>query len=294
MSMQALLVEYGEAMQYAAFFGALVLMGGLEAAKPARTLPERKRRWPANFGLTALNILALGALPITVLSAAAWAAGEGVGLLNQVDWPWWAVLVLGFSGRSLVGYGVHAAMHKIPVLWRVHRVHHLDTAMDITTTVRFHPLEFVIQVVPAVAVVTLLGLPVWVIMAYEIVDAFTAVATHSNLRLPARLERAVRWIFVTPDVHRIHHSARQAETDSNYGALFTCWDRLFRTYVDHPQGGHVGMTLGLEHWREHKRAQGIGWLLISPLLPTPDNPASGKTAETPKQAELRASSSHAS
>ena len=237
-----------------------------------------------------LSIVALSALPVTALGAAAWAAGEGVGLLNRVDWPpgdlpdgswpWWAALAVGFAGRSLVSYGVHAAMHKVPILWRIHRVHHLDTTMDVTTTVRFHPLQFVIQIVPAIAAVVLLGIPVWVIMAYEIVDAFTAVATHSNLRLPARLDRAIRWVFVTPDVHRIHHSARQVETDSNYGALFTLWDRLFGTFVDQPRSGHAGMTLGLEHWREDRRAQGFGWLLISPFVRAPQRTAPAEAAET--------------
>lgn len=281
MSIQNYIVANGELLQYIAFFGALVLMGGLEAAAPARGAAWRKRRWPVNGGLTVLNILALSALPVTALGAAAWAASQDFGLMNQVswpqgaqgEWPWWAVLVLGFAGRSLISYAVHAAMHKVPLLWRVHRVHHLDTTMDVTTTVRFHPLEFVIQIVPAVAVIALLGIPAWVIMAYEIVDAFTAVATHSNLRLPARIERVVRWLLVTPDVHRIHHSARQVETDSNYGALFTVWDRLFGTFVGEPRGGHAGMTIGLEHWREARHAQGFGWLLISPVLNPPPSRA---------------------
>jgi len=280
MSFESFIVAEGELLQYAAFFGALILMGGLEAAAPARDRSERKRRWPVNLGLTVLSIVALGALPVTAVSMAAWAASQSFGLMNQGDWPWWALLAVGFAGRSLVSYAVHVAMHKVPLLWRVHRVHHLDTAMDITTTVRIHPLEFVIQVVPAVAVIALLGIPVWVIMVYEIVDAFTAVATHSNLRLPARLERAVRWILVTPDVHRIHHSAWQPETDSNYGALFTVWDRLFGTFVAEPRGGHEGMTLGLDHWREPKHAQGFGWLLISPVLRAPGEPRRAQAAET--------------
>jgi sterol desaturase/sphingolipid hydroxylase (fatty acid hydroxylase superfamily) len=277
MTVQDTIVANGELLQYAAFFGALILAGGLEALGPARPI-ERRRRWPVNGGLTVLNIVALGALPLTAVGAASWAAAQKFGLMNNADWPWWAVLALGFAGRSLVSYAVHAAMHKVPLLWRVHRVHHLDTALDVSTTVRFHPLEFVIQVIPAVAAIALLGIPVWVIMAYEIVDAFTAVVTHANLRLPARLERFVRWVLVTPDIHRIHHSARQAETDSNYGALFTVWDRLFGTFVGEPCGGHAGMTLGLEHWREPNRAQGFGWLLISPFLSPPREGARSRAA----------------
>jgi len=279
MSFQNYIATNGELLQYVAFFGALVLMGGIEALAPARDAPARKRRWPVNGGLTVVNILTLGALPVTAVGVATWAETQNFGLMNQGEWPWWALLVAGFAGRSLISYVVHAAMHKVPLFWRVHRVHHLDTAMDITTTVRFHPLEFVIQVVPGVAVIALLGIPVWVVMAYEIIDAFTAVATHSNLRLPARIERVVRWVLVTPDVHRIHHSARQAETDSNYGALFTVWDRLFGTFVGEPRGGHRGMTLGLEHWREAQRAQGFGWLLISPVLNPPPSRAPAGAAE---------------
>jgi sterol desaturase/sphingolipid hydroxylase (fatty acid hydroxylase superfamily) len=285
MSFQNYIAANGELLQYIAFFGALVLMGGIEALAPARGASDRKRRWPVNGGLTVVSILALGALPVTAVGVAAWAASENFGLMNQGDWPqgtWpsWAVLALGFAGRSLISYIVHAAMHKVPLFWRVHRVHHLDTAMDITTTVRIHPLEFVIQVVPGAAVIALLGIPVWVVMAYEIIDAFTAVATHSNLRLPARIERVVRWVLVTPDVHRIHHSAWRPETDSNYGALFTVWDRLFGTFVGEPRGGHAGMTLGLEHWREAKRAQGFGWLLVSPVLSPPRSHAPGGAPET--------------
>lgn len=258
-----------EPLQYAAFFGALLLLGGLEAIRPlGRPGVEdgRGRRWPANAGLTVLNILVLGALPVGVVAAADFAAARGWGLLNQPFVPPLAALALGFVLRSLVGYAIHVAMHKVPLLWRVHRVHHTDTAMDVSTTVRFHPLEFLISLPILLAAAVAFGLPPLALMLFELADAAMAVFTHANLRLPERLDRALRLVLVTPAMHRIHHSARQPETDSNYGAMFAWWDRLFGTYRGHAQGGLAAMPLGLEGV-SGRRAHALGWLLAMPFRP---------------------------
>jgi len=271
-----------EPLQYAAFFGALLLLGGLEAMIPVGRAggagDGRWRRWPANAGLTVLNIVVLGALPVGVVAAADFAAARGWGLLNQPFVPPLAALALGFVLRSLVGYGIHVAMHKVPLLWRVHRVHHTDTAMDASTTVRFHPLEFLISLPILLAAAVALGLPPLALMLFELADAAMAVFTHANLRLPGRLDRALRWVLVTPAMHRIHHSARQPETDSNYGAMFSWWDRLLGTYRPHPEDALAAMPLGLED-ATGRRAHAFGWLLALPFLPTaPRTAAAGERA----------------
>ncbi len=256
-----------EPLQYAAFFGALLLLGGLEAMLPlgsAGAGDGRARRWPANAGLTVLNIVVLGALPVSVLAAADFAAARGWGLFNQGFVPPLAALVLGFVLRSLVGYFIHVAMHKVPLLWRVHQVHHTDTAMDVSTTVRFHPLEFLISLPILLAATAALGLPPLAVILFELVDAAMAVFTHANLRLGERTDRALRLVLVTPAMHRIHHSSHQPETDSNYGALFSWWDRLFGTYRPHARGGLAAMQLGLEDARG-RRAHALGWLLALPF-----------------------------
>jgi sterol desaturase/sphingolipid hydroxylase (fatty acid hydroxylase superfamily) len=175
-----------------------------------------------------------------------------------------AALVLGIVLRSLISYAVHVAMHRVPLLWRVHRVHHTDTAMDVTTTVRFHPLEFLISAPLVFAGVIALGISPAALIVYELFDAVMAIFTHANIRLPAPVERALRLVLVTPDMHRVHHSAWQPETDSNYGATLSWWDRLFGTYRMPEAAALDAMTLGLEPWRD-RRATALLWLLALPF-----------------------------
>ena len=271
----------GETLEYAAFFGALAALAILEAFWPRGAgAPARRRRWPANFGLTLINIVVLGALPIGALAAADWAQTRRWGLLNAIVLDAGVALALGLLLRSLVSYATHVAMHKVPLLWRAHRVHHTDRAFDISTTVRFHPLEFAITLPILLAAVALLGISPLAIIIYEIFDAAMAVWTHANLRLPAGLSRALSFVLVTPDMHRIHHSAHQPETDSNYGATFSVWDRLLRTFREATPDRLSKLTLGLEQCRD-KRAESLPWLLSMPwhALATArapgDSPASG-------------------
>jgi sterol desaturase/sphingolipid hydroxylase (fatty acid hydroxylase superfamily) len=254
-----------EQWQYAAFFGALVMLATLEALAPAvASRAERRQRWPANFGLTALNIFVIGAVPLSGLAAADWAAANQWGLLNQPQVPAVAALVAGFLARSLVSYGVHVANHKVPLLWRVHRVHHSDTQFDVSTTVRFHPLEFVYSIPINIAGVVLFGIPPLAFILYEVFDAAMAVWTHANIRLPQRLERAISYVLVTPRMHRIHHSAWQPETDSNYGATFSCWDRLFGTFRAGSPQTDKQIVLGLDEVQD-KQSSSFLWLLSMPF-----------------------------
>lgn len=264
MLLERILMDFGEPLQYAVYFGLLAALGAMEAFAPRRDGPAgRGRRWPSNFGLTALNVVVLGALPVSGLAVAVLAQQQGWGLLQRYPLPLVATLGVALLARSLVSYAVHVAMHKMPVLWRVHRVHHTDIFLDVSTTVRFHPLEFLIQLGPTALVILGLGLPPWTIMLYELVDTATNVFIHANARVPARLDAWLRLLLVTPDMHRVHHSALSPETDSNYGAVVPWWDRLFGTYRT-AVGDPRETGLGLEECQD-RRASSLGWLLALPF-----------------------------
>jgi sterol desaturase/sphingolipid hydroxylase (fatty acid hydroxylase superfamily) len=264
MPLERILTDHGEVLQYLVYFGLLAGLGMVEALAPRHDDPaQRGRRWPSNFGLTALNILVLGALPVSGLAVAVIAQQQGWGLLQRFPLPPTATLGVALLARSLVSYAVHVAMHEVPALWRVHRVHHTDVFLDVSTTVRFHPLEFTIQLGPTALVILGLGLPPWTIMLYELVDTATNLFIHANTRIPARLDAGLRFLLVTPDMHRVHHSALPAETDSNYGVVVPWWDRLFGTYravVRDPRE----TPLGLEECQD-RRASSLGWLLALPF-----------------------------
>ena len=254
-----------DALTFGSFFACLFVLGALEfllSRNPEKA--ERRRRWPANVLLTLLNLAVLSVLPVSAVTAAHWAGTMDFGLMNAVELPFIVLLAVGIAARSLISYAIHFAMHKIPLLWRIHRIHHTDTALDISTTVRFHPLEFVVSVPLVVATVAGLGIPVLVVMLYELFDAVMAVLSHANLRLPARLERRAQTLLVTPAMHRVHHSSDPAETDSNYGATLSVWDRLFGTYVVRSDGALDGMQLGLGECQDDRPAS-LAWLLALPF-----------------------------
>lgn len=262
---EALVRENMDLLQYAAFFGGLAVFGFLElvlARQAAGT--ARRRRWPSNFLLTLLNIVILGAIPVTGLVAANLSSAQGWGILNDPALPFALALLLGVAARSLISYGTHVAMHKVPLFWRVHSVHHSDTAMDISTTVRFHPLEFLVSVPVTLMAIAVLGIPPVVVIVYEVFDAGMAVFTHANVRFPRRFERWLQWIIVTPDMHRIHHSAWQPETDSNYGATLSLWDHLLGTYRAKTDDALNDMRIGLEDCRD-ERTFSLLWLLVHPF-----------------------------
>jgi sterol desaturase/sphingolipid hydroxylase (fatty acid hydroxylase superfamily) len=272
MSLERVLTEYGEPLQYVIYFGLLAGLGTMEALAPRRAgSAERTRRWPSSFGLTALNVVVLGALPVSGLAVAVIAQQRGWGLLHRYTLPFAATLAVGLLARSFTSYVVHVAMHKVPALWRVHRVHHTDVFLDVSTTVRFHPLELLVQLGPTALVILGLGLPPWTIMLYELVDTATNVFIHANARVPARLGAWLRHLLVTPDMHRVHHSAIWPETDSNYGVVVPWWDRLFGTY--RAAAGDPGETpLGLEACQD-RRASSLGWLLTLPFRGHLERPA---------------------
>ncbi|EDL48363.1 sterol desaturase family protein [Erythrobacter sp. SD-21] len=246
-------------------FGAMALVFALfalvEWLRPAREAP-RGHRWVTNLALFALDTLAVRLIvPLLMIGSAALAAERGWGLLNQFELPSWAGGAMAILALDLALYVQHWATHRVPLLWRLHKVHHSDPAFDVTTAARFHPFEIVLSMGFKMAVVVALGLPVWGVFAFELVFNLATLFTHANFALPRGLERPVRALLVTPDMHRIHHSAIQRETDSNYGTLLSGWDRLFGTYT-RKAGGQL--TIGLEEYQD-TRPHKLGWSLLLPF-----------------------------
>jgi sterol desaturase/sphingolipid hydroxylase (fatty acid hydroxylase superfamily) len=239
---------------------------GLETWVPAfQRQPERSCRWPTNFGLGLINWGLTAIAPFSTISAAVWANRTGVGVFNQVAMPMWASVCGTLAVYSLAGYLIHLVEHKTPWLWRIHRVHHLDTHLDVSTSQRHHPLELIANVLILVAVTIVFGLTASFLIIYEMMNAVIDFFSHANVRLPESLDRIVRWVLVTPNMHSLHHSSHQPETDSNYGVVFTVWDRLFGTYRAEPTWGYGKLQIGLKEIRDD-RAWNFWWQMKSPAL----------------------------
>ncbi len=247
------------------FFGVLTAMLALERAFPRRkTDAQRARRWSANLGLIAVNSAMLWLIPIAAVSAAWWAQAQGIGLFNLVAWPAWLEIALAWLVLDCVIYWQHRLFHERRALWPLHRVHHTDIEFDATSGVRFHPAEIFLSVlVKGGAALALGASPLAVLLLETTVNAL-ALFNHSNLRLPPWLDRVLRKLIVTPDVHRIHHSVHRVETDSNYANTLILWDHLFGSYTPAPRDGHTAMRIGLADFRD-AREQKLGSLLAQPL-----------------------------
>lgn len=255
-----------EDFQFILYGALLVLLIIAEIIIPFRKQNmKRKGRWTVNFGITFLNITLLGVLPVSFFSAALWAAKNNLGLLNLANLPFVLVAVVSLLLRGFISFITHWLAHKVPMLWRIHRVHHLDTEMDISTTVRFHPFEFVVNLIIGVPLIITFGLSSWTLLFYELFDVAITVISHANISFPKKLERVLRYIIVTPDIHRVHHSSYQPETDSNFGAVFPVWDILFGTFRTNRQQNQNEIEIGLKEVRD-KRTRNFLWLLISPFL----------------------------
>lgn len=243
----------GEAfLRLAIYFGVLAVMAGLEAWRPRRPRGQsRWRRWPGNLGIAALNTILVRILFTTMAVDLAFAAeARGWGLLHMLAWPGWIEFAIALVVFDLVIYAQHVLFHQVPVLWRLHRMHHADTDLDVTSGARFHPVEIALSMLIKLAVIPLLGPSAAAVVIFAVVLNATAMFNHANLALPAGLDRVLRWFVVTPDMHRVHHSVVMAETNSNYGFNLPWWDRLFGTYRAAPRAGHDGMTIGLGEFRD--------------------------------------------
>lgn len=255
------------ALRLVCFVGILLVMAAWEVLAPRRVLTRSKAtRWANNLGLTLFNtVLARLIMPVAAVGVALAAGEKGWGLLNILILPGWAAGLVAIAGLDLAIYTQHRLFHRIPWFWRLHRMHHTDLDLDVTSGARFHPLEILLSQLIKMGVVLLLGAPAWAVVAFEIILNGTAMFNHGNVRLDLRADRLLRLLVVTPDMHRVHHSVLHRETDSNFGFNFPWWDRLFRTYRDQPEAGHLAMTIGLANYRDPKWLQ-LHWMLLVPVV----------------------------
>ena len=259
--------------RFTLFVSIFLIMAAVEVWLPRRARRfSRSKRWPTNFGVLISDYIAVAAvtvlIPVTATITAIWAQSNGWGLLNLIGWPWWLEWLIAFAVLDFVIWGQHVLTHKIPILWRLHRVHHSDEDLDVTTAVRFHPAEIVFSIFVKSLAVVLLGAPVVLVVLFEAIVNGTAVFNHANFRLPLSIDKWLRYFLVTPDMHRVHHSIIHRETDSNYGFALSVWDRVFGTYNDQPEKGHDGMTIGLEEWQDDAPTR-LGWTLALPFRNPP-------------------------
>ncbi|MBW2420958.1 MAG: sterol desaturase family protein [Deltaproteobacteria bacterium] len=254
----------------ATFVGVLAVMAAWELWMPRRELRVPKgRRWIANLGLAALNTLVLRLLfPVAAMGTAALAAERGWGLLQLLELPSSARIVLTVILLDLAIYLQHLLFHAAPTLWRLHMVHHADLDFDLTTGIRFHPFEMILSMLLKLVVVAALGPPLLGVLLFEVLLNASAMFNHGNVRLPAPLDGVLRRVLVTPDMHRVHHSVLRREANSNFGFCLSWWDRIFGTYCAQPEWGHEGMTIGVEQLQE-LREQPIGRLLLLPFAAAP-------------------------
>jgi sterol desaturase/sphingolipid hydroxylase (fatty acid hydroxylase superfamily) len=257
-------------IRLSAFLGVLGLMASWEVFAPRRQLSTAKlRRWATNLSVVALDSVIVRLLFAGgAVGAALVAAERDWGALNHLNWPLWVEFVLSVVILDFVLYVQHVMFHAVPLFWRFHMMHHADLDCDVTTGLRFHPVEVVFSMLIKLGAVVLIGAAPTAVLVFEIVLNATSMFNHSNVWMPAAVDRVLRWVLVTPDMHRIHHSTVPTETNSNFGFNLPWWDRLLRTYRDEPIQGQTGMMIGLEQFRDPRRLTFIGILLL-PFLGTP-------------------------
>lgn len=250
------------------FLGLFALFALAERYAPRR-LPTQPLagRWLTNWAFVILDTITLRlmalVLPLLAVGAALDAGQRGLGLLNRVDLPVWAEVLLAVLALDLAIWAQHLITHKVPLFWRFHRVHHADADMDVTTAIRFHPVEIAASMLVKIGLVYLLGPSALAVLLFEILLNGTAIFNHANIALPVRADQIVRLFLVTPDMHRVHHSTHRHEHDSNFGFALSLWDRLFGTYRAQPDAGHRQMVIGLPGPNQHPSR--LGWSLMLPF-----------------------------
>lgn len=249
------------------FIGVFVLMAVWEILTPRRGLLHRKSvRWSNNLGLVVLNTVLLRLVfPAAAVGMAAFAQAQGWGIFNYLEVPAWLAVLASVIALDFFIWLQHVMVHAIPALWRLHRVHHADLDYDVTTGLRFHPLEILLSMVIKFAVIAVLGPPILGVILFEVLLNATSMFNHGNVRIPVALDRVLRWFVVTPDMHRVHHSVEDDETNSNFGFNLPWWDRLLGTYRDQPRAGHEGMTIGIRTFREESWCSWLPGLLSIPF-----------------------------
>lgn len=245
-----------------------VSMLAWELLAPRRDLTvPRKLRWVNNLGLFVLNSMVLRLLfPAAAVGLALSVADIGWGLFNLLDLPFWFEAAAAVLLLDLAIYLQHILMHRVPLLWRLHRVHHADLDIDLTTGSRFHTIEIIVSMLIKWGVILLLGPALVAVLIFELLLNGMAIFNHANVSLPPAVEKVVRYLLVTPDMHRVHHSTVKRETDSNYGFNLSIWDRVFGTYIDQPEMGHDGMTIGISEFRDAKQVDRLPGMLALPFV----------------------------
>lgn len=262
-------------LRFGVFAGVLVAMALFELLSPRRRLGASKlERWKTNFSIVAIDTLVVRlmgmlAVPLVAVAAAIYAENAGVGLFNVVEWPFWLEILLALLLLDLAIWFQHYVSHKIPMFWRLHQVHHADVDFDVSTAIRFHPIEIALSMLWKIALVLILGASALAVVVFEIILNGCAMFNHANIALPRSLDRFLRLVVVTPDMHRVHHSIRRQEHDTNFGFSLSVWDRLFGTYTAEPRDGHEGMTIGLETYQS-KDPTRLVWSLSLPFRRPPD------------------------
>lgn len=254
------------AIRLGIFVGLLTAMALWEALAPRRVdPPARMRRWPTNIAFAVFGTLvARVAVPGGAAAFATFLQAQEWGLFGRAGLSGWIAVAAGIAVLDLAIYVQHRIFHAVPALWRLHRMHHSDLMFDTTTGVRFHPLEIGLSLAIKLAVVAATGAPPEAVFAFEVLLNASSLFNHANIRMPAALERVLRLVVVTPDMHRIHHSVRRDETDSNFGFSVSWWDRLFGTYRAEPADGQLGLTIGLPEYR-NAGSLGLWRLLLQPF-----------------------------
>lgn len=268
MSFEEFLLANEKVIRMSFFFGMLVLIGLWELAAPKRALTVSKSvRWINNLGLVFFNSFILRVLfPAAAVGVAVFASEQGWGLFNYVEVPFWFEVVASVIIMDFVIYIQHVMVHAIPVLWRLHRLHHADLDYDVTTGARFHPIEIILSMLIKFATILLLGPAVIAVIIFEVMLNATAMFNHGNISLPKTLDKYLRLLLVTPDMHRVHHSIEDDEANSNFGFSLPWWDRLFGTYRDQPRAGHQAMTIGINKYRDPKQVSWLPGMLALPFI----------------------------
>ena len=253
-------------IRFSFFLGVLVAMAAWEFAAPRRRQEIARRvRWTNNLGVVVLDTVFVRlAFPVAAVGVALFTDAHGWGLLNVLEMPLWLSVIVSLLLFDLVIYLQHVMFHAVPAFWRLHRMHHADLEFDVTTGLRFHPIEIALSMGIKLMIVLALGPPAVAVLIFEVVLSATAMFNHGNVRIPHGLDRVLRWIVVTPDMHRVHHSVDPNETNNNFGFNLPWWDRLLGTYRAQPQAGHETMTIGLEQFR-NQRDLWLDRMLIQPL-----------------------------
>lgn len=264
-------MEHEAVYRFGVFALVFIGMAIVELLIPKRALVGKKlSRWATNISFGGVNgflvrLMSMSAVPLVAMGVAEVGAAHQVGLLRMFELPLWIGVALSVVVLDFAIYAQHVASHKIPLLWRVHRVHHSDVDIDVTTAIRFHPIEIGLSMLFKCVLVLALGIDGFAVLLFEIILNGCAMFNHSNVALPGWLDRVMRLIIVTPDMHRVHHSVINRETDSNYGFNLAIWDRIFGTYIAQPERGHLEMEIGLKQYRGQENPTRFGWSFLLPF-----------------------------